>query len=118
MVDAWPATLPQCLPLDNQQEGMANNLIRSQPDTGPAQVRRRSSAAPRAWSGMVVLTRAQLAILRDFVEVTLLQGSLPFSFPATSEAGTWLVRFADNGLPKWRRVGPKFSVTLQLEILP
>lgn len=118
MPDAWPATLPQCLPLDNQQEGSANNLIRSQPDTGPAQVRRRSTSAPRPWSGMVVVTRSQLAILRNFVEVTLDQGALPFTLPATSEAGTWLVRFADGGLPKWRRVGPKYSVTMQLEILP
>jgi len=118
MVDAWPSDFPQCLPRDGQSEAMGDTLIRSQPDTGPAQARKRTSAQVRPFAGIVILTRAQLAALRVFVDTTLLGGSLPFTFPAQSEAGTWLVRFADRGLPKWTPQGGKYRVGFELDILP
>lgn len=118
MPDAWPDSLSHCLPRDGQSEAMGDGLIRYQPDAGPAQVRRRSSAVPRPFTGMVILTRAQLATLRTFVDTTLLGGSLPFTIPAQSEAGTWLVRFADKGLPRWTPAGGKYRVSFELEILP
>lgn len=116
MPDAWPDSLPQCLPVDGQGEGLADERIRSQPDAGPALVRRRSTAGVRPFSGIVILDRAQLDMLRSFVDETLDGGTLPFSFPAQSEAGTWLVRFDE--LPKWQRRGVRYQVALQLEILP
>jgi hypothetical protein len=118
MTDIWPSDLPQCLPLDGQQEAMADNLLRSQPDAGPAQVRRRSSAGVRPFAAMMMLSRQQLETLKTFVDATLLGGALPFSLPAQTEDGVWLVRFAPGGLPKWTRVGGKFNVKIQLEILP
>lgn len=116
MPDSWSDGLPHCLPLDGQSEGLADNLVRSQPEAGPAQTRPRSSAMPRPFTGMVVCDRTQLATLRTFYSTTLLQGSLPFNFPAQSEAGTWLVRF--TAPPKWVPNGRKYSVSIEIEILP
>lgn len=118
MPDVWPVDLPQCLPRDGQGEGMGDDRIFSQPDVGPAQVRPRSSAEVRPFSGLLILTRSELATLRTFVDTTLLRGSLPFTFPAQSEAGTWLVRFTKGGKPKWAPFGSKYRVSFDLEILP
>lgn len=118
MPDVWPSELPQCIPLDNYSEGSANNLLRSQTSTGPAKVRARSTAAVRPVAFTMILSRAQLAVLRSFVEVTLVRGSASFTFPAQTEEGNWLVRFADDGLPQISRIGSKFAVAVKLEILP
>lgn len=119
MVDAWPVSLPHCLPLDGYAEAVADNLIRAAPDTGPAKVRRRSTSQVRPLSGMIVIDRTQLATLRTFVETTLLGGALPFTLPAQSAAGDLLVRFAQGGLPQWGKVAAsRFNVSFQLEILP
>jgi len=65
------------------------------------------------------LTSSQLAILRAFVDTTLLGGSLPFSFPAPSEGATYLCKLQKSGLPKWSALGGGYySVSMVLWVLP
>ena len=68
----WPVGLPQnpyaldgarYVPMDNQQ--------RSQMDMGPQKVRRRFTAVAATFSFQMELTKAELAILTQFQEVTL-----------------------------------------------
>jgi hypothetical protein len=119
MVDAWPGGLPQRLLIDGYSEGVADNLVEYPTDTGPPQTRRRSTAGARPLAAQIQVTRAQLATLRTFVETTLLGGALPFTLPAQTEAGTWLVKFAKQGLPKWSAIGGDYyQVQFGLNILP
>jgi hypothetical protein len=119
MPATWPDTLPQHLLVDGNHEAMGDGRLKSQTDTGPGKMRRRSSAIARPLSGGMMMTSAQLAILESFVNDTVAGGTLPFYFPMTRGAGTWLVRFATDGLPSWGNVGGlMWSVSLGLEILP
>lgn len=118
MVDAWPATLPQCLNV-GYSEGLADGLIETPPDQGPPISRRRSSAAPRPLSGQMRMTRAQIAALRTFVDTTLLGGSLPFSFTDPTAGGTLLVKFVKGSLPNWQQIGAGvYRVNISLTVLP
>jgi hypothetical protein len=120
MPDAWPGGLPQYVLREGYSEAFSDGLLRAKVDTGPAKVRRRTSAAPRPVSFQLELTRAQLDTLRTFVDTTVIGGSLPFTFPApTQTATTWLVRFSENGLPRITSLGgDTFMVDFGIEILP
>lgn len=119
MVDAWPGTLPQQPLQDGYSEAAGDGRVQYQPDVGPPITRRRTAAVVRPLAVSYELTSAQLAILRAFVDTTLLGGSLPFSFPAPSESATYLCRFQDGGLPKWAALGGDYyKVSMMLWILP
>jgi hypothetical protein len=119
MADAWPETLPQCL-LIGYSEKLGDNLAEYQPDIGPPISRRRSSAAVRPLSGAMRMTRAQIAILETFFEVTLDQGALPFTFPDPRSPGDeLLVKFAKGSAPSWQQAAPGvYRVTLDFSVLP
>lgn len=120
MVDAWPSDLPHCFTLESFASGAGNGLIRSNPDAGPAKVRRRSSAVPKPLVGTLPMTYAELATLEAFVATTLLGGSLPFTFPSQRGGDDLLVRFSGDGdLLPWRKLGAgRVVVDVKLEILP
>lgn len=118
MVDAWPATLPQYLLADGYSEAKGDGRLRSQPDIGPAKVRRRTSAMPGPLRGRMKMSGAQRAILDAFVETTLANGVLPFTFPDPLTRAPILVRFGDM-LPAWTSEGgDTFVAALDLEVLP
>jgi hypothetical protein len=117
MPDVWPVSLPQDFLRNSYQSAAAENRIRSQPDTGPAKVRRRSTANVRPMAGNMNITDAQLTALKTFYDTTTLSGSLPFTFPDPETAATLLVRF--DGVPGWSYVSPDvWLVMLKLEVLP
>lgn len=119
MTDIWPETLPQCLNL-GYGEGLGDNLSEYKPDIGPPISRRRSSSATRPLSGQMRMTRAQIAILKSFYEVTLDQGALPFEFPDPTVTGdTLLVKFMKGDAPSWRQTAAGvYQVSLQFAVLP
>lgn len=119
MADAWPATLPQCLVV-GYAEGLADNVLEYQPDIGPPITRRRSSTATRPLSGQMKMTRAQIAILKSFFEVTLDEGALPFEFPDPTATGeTLLVKFPKGSQPSWQQIGGGvYRVAIALTVLP
>ncbi len=118
MVDAWPDTLPQCLIIGYSEEN-GDGLIETQPDMGPPISRRRTSSYARKLSGQMRMTRAQIAILRTFLNVTLAGGSLPFSFPDPTADGSLLVKFGKGNLPSWQQSTPgTYRVSINLILLP
>ncbi|ODT22214.1 MAG: hypothetical protein ABS35_15290 [Kaistia sp. SCN 65-12] len=118
MVDAWPATLPQYLLSDGYTEAQGDGRLRTQPDIGPAKVRRRSSAMPGPLQGRMMMSGAQRTILDTFVATTLANGTLPFTFPSPLTGSPILVRFASN-LPAWSSPGgDTFVAALDLEVMP
>lgn len=123
MADAWPAELPQKLHRDDFEESLGDNVVRSQTETGPGKVRRRSTAAAGTIDGSMTMTTEQWVALvgadrrSGFFGTTLLSGSLPFIFPDPSGTGTLLCRFASP--PARRAVSvDQWSVRLSLEVLP
>jgi hypothetical protein len=123
MPETWPATLPTKFNETDYTESVANNLLRSQMDYGPAKVRRRTSSNPKPVSGSMQMTNEQLEDLITFVETTTLGGALAFTFPAQRGEGTWLARFGNEGLPTWKPNGymdneVAWTVNMKLEILP
>lgn len=118
MADVWPASLPQKLLVEGYSEGLADGRLISQMDAGPAKVRRRSSAMPRPLQGSMIMTSAQLATMRTFVNTTLIGGSLPFDFPDPATGATLLVRCAGSVPALTNLGGAYWNVSLDLEILP
>lgn len=115
-VPSWPAGIPSCL-IGLAAPVWADGRLRSQTDTGPSKMRRRSSAMAGPMTGSLVMTYYQMQLLQDFVRTTTAGGSLPFSYPSPIGGPDMLVRFGES-LPAWQRYGHKVSVEIQLEILP
>lgn len=70
----WPSTLPQA-PASFSQARTANNVLRTQPDDGPAKMRRRYTKAPTQGSMSWTFTLEQWAIFEQFYEVTCNMGT-------------------------------------------
>ncbi|BCA04088.1 hypothetical protein ABIF50_006225 [Bradyrhizobium diazoefficiens] len=119
MADPWPDTLPQCFVV-GYSEGLPDGVAEVTPDIGPPISRGRSSAMARPLSGQMRMTRAQIATLKAFVEVTLDRGALPFEFPDPTEVGeTLLVKFAKGDKPSWQQVAAGvYRVGITLTVLP
>lgn len=118
----WPSTLPQ-MPVDPQYPGYPQidptpNGIRTSMDTGPAKQRRRFTAVPSMVTLQMHLQEAEIATLKNFVEVTL-QSVLPFQwvdFPTGIAAN---YRFVSGQTPKVAHfAGDIWTVTISLEKLP
>ncbi len=111
----WPSTLPQEFMEDGYSESPPDNLIRTQTDTGPGKIRKRSTAASRKIQGQLLFTAAQKTIFESFFETTIGYGSLAFDCPLrTGEEEE--MRF--TSLPSYSPAGGgDFLVTLNLEIL-
>ena len=117
MASPWPASLPQSFLVGTYQAQRPSTVIRSQPEQGPAIVRRRFSAAVMPFSGAMMMTEAQRAALAAFYDSTLAGGAGELTFPAPVGAGTWLCRFTAE--PEESDVTPGyFRVILALEKMP
>lgn len=118
MVDAWPATLPQVVLSQGFSQSIGDGRIRHQPDTGPAIVRRRSTAMPKAMPCQIDVDDDQWEDLLEFGEATLLGWTLPFTFTDPGGGSDLLVRFADDLPSRTENVPGYWRVSLSLEILP
>jgi hypothetical protein len=81
----WPATLPQAPGLDFR-ESVGTLILRTEMDAGPAKQRRRGQR-PDTLSMSFVMTTAQVATLRTFVDDTI-KGVARFYFPHPRTAAT------------------------------
>jgi hypothetical protein len=70
----WPATLPQA-PATFSQARSGSSVLRTQPDDGPAKMRRRFTKSVKQGSMSFVLTLAQWNILEAFYETDLNEGT-------------------------------------------
>lgn len=72
---------------------------------------------PRPLAGSMIVTSAHLATVRQFVDQTLLGGSLPFEMADPLSNARILVRLVE--MPTWTAIGGKFyRLSLSLEVLP
>jgi hypothetical protein len=114
-VDDWPDSLPQCPILNSFTEQRQDNIIPFAPDVGPPKIHRRSSSAAMQSSMAFRMTSAQLLVFNNFFEVTLKDGSLPYTWkhPITQIVYTW--RFETGAAPRIDRMTPNtFRVTFTL----
>lgn len=114
----WPLGLPQYLSPNSYSERTASGTAITQMDAGPPKFRNRYTAVPTFISGTMLLSSAQVTILKDdFYRDTLSNGSLRFTWvhPRTQAAAT----MSFLGEPQISAVGPVlFQATLQLMIWP
>lgn len=115
---AWPTDLPYFRDLGvARRSGPQGAVRRSQMEVGPEKVRRLTSAAPKNASGRIPrLTPSELQAFETFFEQTLGAGALSFTAFDEVECVERTYRFLDSY--EVRRVGAKFSITAELEILP
>jgi len=117
-VPVWPASLPQ-RPLG---EGFAEQppelVVRSPMDTGPAKVRRRSTAGVSKLQMVFRLTPTQLATFRNFLANDIQDRALSFSWVHPITDATGLFRIVEQ--PTYQAIGNGLAwrLSVVLEMLP
>jgi len=117
MTADWPTTLPAAPLAEGFNEMMPDVVLRTDMDTGPAKLRRRTTAEVSALQVAYLLSATETALLDDFYMNTLGGGTLSFNYthPRTAEAVT--CRFARP--PSYATEnGEIFQAQLVLEVLP
>jgi hypothetical protein len=117
VIPNWPATLPQCLEVIGYGTALQSNLLRTAMDTGPAKVRRRSTAGVRPVTGRITVDKTDLATLVAFFDDSTLSGAIRFAWTDPDTGAAVEMRFVSP--PQWTAHGAgKYLVALDLEILP
>lgn len=112
MTNVWPLSLPTALLAAGYTETPQENLLRFQPEVGPAKLRRRGTAAGRIIDGSLVLKQTSRAVLDDFYAITLSHGADTFSW---RDPGKGPGTYAFNAPPQYSLVAPGvWRVGLQL----
>jgi len=114
----WPAGLPQDVLTDGFGEQLAEVVLRTQMDAGPAKMRRRFTAGVRVFNVATSLTRTEAATFETFFGTTLLGGALAFDWVHPRTLATVAFRFRkaptlrpEPGAKLWR-------AEMELEVLP
>lgn len=115
-VPNWPSTLPNELLQRGYSHETADALLRSSMEVGPSKVRRRHTAGVENVTGNMLLTEAQLGVLRSFFDVTLKYGALRFS--ASDPVSLVAREFRFTAPIKWTMISGFYDVTFEFEILP
>lgn len=114
---AWPSTLPATPLMDKFRETSPDTLIRTEMETGPAKIRRRSTAGVRGMTLGYLLSRAQVAALESFYLADTAGGALAFDFTHPRSGAALVCRFRSP--PAYESVnGEYFHVAVALEALP
>jgi hypothetical protein len=114
----WPVSLPEQLLVEGYAEALSDNLIRD--DLGdPADIRRRSTAAPFPFGGRMLMTTEQWSALKTFFSVDLFDGALSFTFPpqgCPDGVTSWIARFTQ---PPTRTYSDEdsWNIAMVLEVL-
>jgi hypothetical protein len=115
----WPPSLPQ-RPLASYSETSGAIILRTQPDAGPAKMRRRGKR-PDTLSVQFDMSSTQVETLREFAMDTL-RGTVRFDFTHPRTLETVEVRIVpqqDGALFNLSYLLPEYwQVSLQLEVLP
>ena len=111
---SWPEKLPYL----NTGWSMtpSDNILRSQPERGPAKTRRKTTAKTKNFSGSIYLSSAELDIFLEFAETTLKDCSLSFLFPDYTSDGAASVRITGYSITQESKDG--YEVSIELEVLP
>lgn len=117
MPATWPPALPFFVTASRERSGPQDAVIRTQMSAGPDKVRRRTTAAPKRYSGTTPgYTRAELATFETFFADTLDMGALSFTATDPFDGNTKTFRFVGTySVSPW---GKGAQVSAELEILP
>lgn len=114
----WPSGLPQYFLTEGFVMAVPDGRIRSQTDTGPGKVRRRSTALAVPVKGRMLMDADQVADMEAWIESDLFGGVEVFDFPHPITRAVVPCRIAET-MPIYSHVGGDvFNVALELEILP
>lgn len=113
----WPETLPQRFLKDSVTETLGDNVLRSQPDQGPAKMRRRTITNTVRLTGAMAMTHSQWDTFLSFYQDTLGE-VLSFDMPTPfDEEEMHSVRF--TAAPQRVPLSPaRVRVQMELEIMP
>ena len=118
----WPVGLPQAPLLAAYSQRDEKRVVRFTTDTGPAIVRARSAAIVERCSIGLLLTGAQVALLKTFFRSTVAAGALPFQWRHHQSGNLIDYRFLSE--PEFKPRAPRqsgtelWSVTFELETMP
>lgn len=94
----------------------SDNVLRSQPERGPAKTRRKTTAKTKGYSGSITLTSSELDTFVEFVETEIMDCALPFFYPDYTSNTERLCRITSYTISQDE--GRLFSVSIELEVLP
>lgn len=118
----WPTTLPQSFLLDSYAESEQDGRIRTAMDAGPDFVRRRYSAVSVGYSGSMILSAGQVAILRAFYADTLSGGVATFAWHPLgrhNDSPQVILTMRFLSPPSYRAISQTlFQVDMAMEALP
>jgi hypothetical protein len=105
----WPPELPAPLSEAGQFSPLVNPVQTTSMEAGAPKYRRRFTSVPDAYSGTLLLTGAQTAVLDEFVKTTL-QDVLPFDWVdwRTGAAATYVLQsrptyaYVQDGKNLWK----------------
>lgn len=80
MAVLWPVTLPQYPQQEDFAQQTSENRVAFNPERGEPKFRRKTTKQNRIYGVSVKLNLAQKATLENFVETTLKDGVLPFTW--------------------------------------
>jgi hypothetical protein len=114
----WPLDLPQKPLLQGFSETLPNLTTRTPMDTGPAKVRRRSTAGVTQLQCVFRLTAAQRASLLTFWQTTLAGGSLSYSWTHPISGAALVCRLIEPPVLTPAAGGVAWAATMKIEVLP
>lgn len=119
MVD-WPASLPQTPLQDGYSEELQNVIISSQPDIGPAKLRKRTSAGVKKYNLSFLMSSTQYNTFITFFEGDANYGATKFNFDDPISGTSSEFRFdIQAGPPSVTPLsGGQYRVTFPAEKLP
>jgi hypothetical protein len=114
MTAVWPTDLPQYVLEQGFSESEPDQLLVTAMEAGSPKTRRRYTAANPPFTLSVAMTAAQRVIFKDWFDIDLRGGSLPFTWvhPITRDAATYMFR---KPVPKWSVRGNAHIVSFAVE---
>ena len=112
----WPTTLPQNVLLNGYQETFPDNTIRVSMGTGPSKTRKRTSVNVAPFSCQLLLTSAEVDILKTFYTDDCADSALPFDWEHLRTGVFATYKFI--GPPVITSTSSLFTATFGLELQP
>ena len=117
----WPVELPIYVLVRGYSEAIADNTHRSGVDAGPAKVRPKGGLIPFPMTVSMECSSEQGGILENFIQSTLIKGTLRFEWTHPRSLEIVEVRFLPSSgkMASIVPVGPvSWEVSFSLEVLP
>lgn len=119
----WPAQLPKAPRVFSYRQTSPRVVVRSQTDAGPAKVRRRTTAGSETCDIELVLTRQQVALLKQFFNVSVAGGSLEFEWKHHQTGNPIAYRFLEPptfspNSPRREHAQEIWIASFELETMP